>query len=98
MISAGKRKPRYGSGVVLMSGTLPCRSGLRQPDNAPMTPLGLQPYPGQAGELSGGEEGAYPWGRAPPAQGAQQPGREFTPADPAARTPDEALQVTPPGA
>src|SRR5690349_23645257 len=39
-----------------------------------------------------------PRGRAPPAQGPEQPGREFTPADPKARAPDEALRVSPPGA
>src|SRR3954454_9989157 len=33
MTSAGKRKPRYGSGVVLMPGNLPRRLGRRQPDN-----------------------------------------------------------------
>jgi len=64
----------------------------------PMTPLGLQPYPGQAGELSGRQEGTDARGRAPPPQGPEQPGREFTPADPKARAPDEAVQVTPPGA
>src|SRR3954447_24934079 len=47
----------------------------------------------QAGELSGGEERADARGRAPPAQGPQQPSREFPPADPAARTADEAVQI-----
>jgi site-specific DNA recombinase len=64
----------------------------------PMTPLGLQPYPGQAGELSGGEAGADARGRAPPAQGPEQPGRELAPADATTRTADEALRVSPPGA
>ena len=52
----------------------------------------------QAGELSRGEEGADARGRAPPAQGPQQPGREFAPADAAARTADEAVQIRRPGA
>src|SRR3954465_16070394 len=53
---------------------------------------------GQAGELSGRQEGTDARRRAPPPQGPEQPGREFTPADPKARAPDEAVQVTPPGA
>src|SRR3954447_23917815 len=47
----------------------------------------------QAGELSGGEGGADARGRAPPAQGPEQQGRELASADPAAPTPDEALQI-----
>src|SRR3954447_21040616 len=49
-------------------------------------------------QLSGGEAGADARGRAPPAQGAQQPGREFAPADQTTRTADEAVQVSPTGA
>ena len=51
----------------------------------------------QAGELSRGEERADARGRAPPAQGPQQPSREFAPADPATRTADEAVQIRRPG-
>jgi hypothetical protein len=39
MTSAGKRKPRYGSGVVLTPGNLPRRLGRRQPDNTVGAPL-----------------------------------------------------------
>jgi hypothetical protein len=50
----------------------------------------------QAEILRGGEEGDHAGGRAPPAQGAQQPGRKLTSADPTTRTTDEAVQVSPP--
>src|SRR3712207_7109157 len=40
-----------------------------------------------------GEAGADARRRAPPAQGPQQPGREFAPAHAAARTADEAVQI-----
>jgi len=36
MISAGKRKPRYGSGVVVMPDSLLHEPGPGQPDNARM--------------------------------------------------------------
>src|SRR3954470_14706362 len=62
-----------------------------------MTPIGLQPRPGQAEILWGGEEGDHAGRRAPPAQGAEQPGGKLTPANKATRTPSEAVQVGPTG-
>jgi putative transposase len=50
----------------------------------------------QAEVLRGGEKGDHARRRAPPAQGAQQPGRELPPADTTTRTADEAVQVGPP--
>src|SRR3712207_9489445 len=63
-------------------------------------PISEAPVPGaarhghrQARQLRRGQEGADALGRAPPAQGPEQPGGELAPADATTRTADEALQV-----
>ena len=48
---------------------------------------------GQAQELWRGESATHSGHRTPAAQGTQQPGRSLAPADPAAGTPDEAIQI-----
>src|SRR5690349_14105097 len=47
----------------------------------------------QARQLSSGEEGSHARGRASSAQGLEQPGGEFAPADPPAGAADEAVQI-----
>ena len=97
-----------------VAGRRPDRRRARRPGPEPARPAGHQAAAaqapeeagpgasgddhGQAGELCRGEEGGDARGRAPPAQGAEQSSREFASANPAARTPDEAVQVGRPGA
>src|SRR3712207_6929866 len=58
----------------------------------------LFPYTTLSRSLRGGQAGSGARRRAPPAQGLEQPGGEFAPADATTRAADEALQVAPAGA
>lgn len=51
MIAAGKRKPRYGLGVVLMAGKLPHAAPSRQPDNT-LPIISHEDWPGAPGSQS----------------------------------------------